>query len=603
MEAEHLSLEDQVRQLFGQVEELTSRVNQLSVRLDSAAFTKPATVKEVYTAGDGDASEELLSWVGKSSLLQRLSTLCFLLVVALILRTITDSGLIDLQIGSLLGMSYAALLMFMGWRRYKQGNPLAPIFTICGAVLMFTIVVETHAHFESLPSVPAYIMLMLTGLGLAALSYFYRVPAPISVGTLGMCLAGAAIDYPHPFFPYLGVVLLTANVLGYFTARAHKYSWLRWILLIVTMFMIHLWGLKLGVTLLAKEAMLPSMAPSLFLPLLTLFAITYLVTPLLRIKQNVTDRLTRFDLLVPTFNVSWAFTLARYVIFAMGESTILLGIVGAIAALVHLGLAWWLVKDNKSGAPGANAFVFAGAVLLSMALPAVTGDLMSGLPILAAVACVLAVIADKWGNAAIRLSSYLLQVYGALALAFLLLTSTPGEHVVGGTLSAAFLACLGLVHYKWCRSHLPPPNSAFFSKLDKSDLSAAVLLLGSLLSAYFMLRIVVHQFLGLWLLAAAVDNAFRSAQSVIINVSAAILMLFALAHQKKEVRNIAILVTIIGAIKVFLYDLIGGMHGLPLVISIFSFGISTALESFGLTRWHHYAPGETPGKTVRGKDT
>ena len=238
-----------------------------------------------------------------------------------------------------------------------------------------------------------------------------------------------------------------------------------------------------------------------------------------------------------------------------------------------------------------------------MALPAVTGDLMSGLPILAAVACGLAVIADKWGNAAIRLSSYLLQVYGALGLAFLLLTSTHGEHVVGGTLSAAFLACLGLVHYKWCRSHLPPPNSAFFTKLDKSDLSAAVLLLGSLLSAYFMLRIVVHQFLGLWLPAAAIDNAFRSAQSVIINVSAAILMLFALAHQKKEVRNIAILVTIIGAIKVFLYDLIGGMHGLPLVISIFSFGISTALESFGLTRWHHYAPEETPGKTVRGKDT
>jgi len=597
MEAEHLLLENRVEQLAGQVEELTKRVNQLSDRLESAALAKPIAAREVYAAGDGgDASEELLSWVGKSSLLQRLSTLCFLLVVALILRTVTDSGLIDLQIGSLLGMSYAALLMVLGWRRYKRDNPLAPIFTMCGAVLMFTIVVETHAHFESLPSVPAYIMLMLTGLGMASLSYFYRVPAPISVGTLGMCLAGAAIDYPHPFFPYLGGVLLTANVLGYFAARAHKYSWLRWILLIVTMFMIHLWGLKLGVTLLGKEEMLPIMAPSLFLPLLTLFALTYLVTSFLRVRQNDTDRLTRFDLLVPTFNVSWAFILARYVVIAMGGGTILLGIVGIIAAVAHLGLAWWLVKNKKSGAPGANAFVFAGAVLLAMALPAVTGSILESLPFLAAVACGLAAISYKWENAAVRLTSYLLQIYTALALAVLLFTSAPDEHVVGGTLSAAILACLGLVHYKWCRSHLPPANSAFFLKLDKSDLSAAVLLLVSLLSAFFMLRIVVYQFLGLLLPPETIDNAFRSAQSVIINVSAAILMLFALAHQKKEVRSIAILVTVIGAIKVFLYDLIGGMHGLPLVISIFSFGLSTALESFGLTRWHHFAPPETPEK-------
>ena len=599
-EAKRLSLEDRVEQLAGQLEELTSRVNQLSLRLESATLVKHPLVKEAAAAANGDASEELLSWVGKSSLLQRLSTLCFLLVMALILRTVTDSGLIDLQIGSLLGMSYAALLMVWGWRRYRQDNPLAPIFTICGTVLMFTIVVETHAHFESLPSVPAYILLMLTGLGMAALSYFYRVPAPISVGTLGMCLAGAAIDYPHPYFPYLGVVLLTANVLGYFTARAHKYSWLRWILLIVTMFMIHMWGLKLGMTLLAKEEMLPAMAPALFLPLLSLFALAYPVTAFLRIKQDLTGRLARFDLLVPTFNVCWAFILARYVIFALGGSTVLLGIVGFIASLAHLGLAWWLARDKKGGAAGANAFVFAAAVLLALSLPAAMGSLLASLPILAAVAGGLAIMGDKWGNAAVRLTSYLLQIYAALALTFLLLTAAPEAYVVGNTLAAAILACLGLIHYKWCRSHLPPANSAFFSKLDKDDLSAAALLLVSLLSAFFMLRIVVHQFLGLALSAAALDNAFRSAQSVIINVSAAILMLFALAHKKKEVRNIAILVTVIGAIKVFLYDLIGGMHGLPLVISIFSFGITTALESFGLSRWHQFAAPETAEETAEG---
>lgn len=589
MEGEQRSLEHRVEQLAVQIDILTQRVEYLTLRMESARVRIPGA-KETYEEGGGDASEELLSWVGKSSLLQRLSTLCFLLVVALVLRTVTDSGLIDLQIGSILGMSYAALLMFIGWRRYKSNNPLAPIFTICGAVLMFMIVVETHAHFESLPSVRAYILLMLTGLGMAALSYFYRVPAPISVGTLGMCLAGAVIDYPQPFFPYLGGILLTANLLGYFTARAHKYSWLRWILLLVTMFIIALWGIKIGITLLNKEKMPHLLAPSFFLPLLAMFSLTYPATAFLRIRSSLSGRLARFDLLVPTINVAGTFELGRYVIFTMGGNVALLGIAGVMAGLAHLEVARRLAKYGKPGGRGANAFVFAGSVLLILALPIATGGVLSSPPFLSAVAFGITILSERWKSGAVRLTAYLLQMYAATALAILLLASAPDAHVLGGALSAAIIACISLLHYKRCRGNRPPSESVFFSKIDKNDLSAAALLLGSLMSAFFMLRIVAHQLLVFSLPADAVNNAFRSAQSVIINVSAAVLMLFALAHRKKDVRNVAVLVTIIGAIKVFLYDMIGGMQGLPLVISVLSFGIATALESFGLSRWHHLAP-------------
>ena len=152
MEAEHHPLEDlapgkqtletRLDQLALRLETLTQRVDQLALQVEAAAKARPAAPKERYAAGEGDASEELLSWVGKSSLLQRLSTLCFLLVVALILRTVTDSGLVDLQIGSLIGMGYAALLMIMGWRRYQRHNVLAPIFTIASSTR------ATVDHFE-----------------------------------------------------------------------------------------------------------------------------------------------------------------------------------------------------------------------------------------------------------------------------------------------------------------------------------------------------------------------------------------------------------------------------------------------------------------------
>jgi len=56
-------------------------------------------------------------------------------------------------------------------------------------------------------------------------------------------------------------------------------------------------------------------------------------------------------------------------------------------------------------------------------------------------------------------------------------------------------------------------------------------------------------------------------------------------------RNIAILLTIIGGAKVFLYDLLGG-GGLPRVLSLFSFGLAAALESLLLGRWQLQAARE-----------
>jgi hypothetical protein len=53
-------------------------------------------------------------------LLRRIATVCFLLVIALILRTITDNQIINTRIGSILGMTYAAVLLLLGWRLYAE---------------------------------------------------------------------------------------------------------------------------------------------------------------------------------------------------------------------------------------------------------------------------------------------------------------------------------------------------------------------------------------------------------------------------------------------------------------------------------------------------
>jgi hypothetical protein len=581
--SEHSSLKIQVEQIAAQVEALTGKVEALTEQI-ALLSTTPAPGRAA-SGDDGfpDPSEALLSWVGRSSLLQRLSTVCFLLVVALILRTVTDNGMVNLQLGTIIGMSYAFALMFMGWRWYRRANSLAPIFTVCGTLLMFTIVVETHARFDTLPSVHAYILLMLTGLGAATISYVYRVPAPVAVGNLGMCIAGAAIDYPNPYFPHLGIVLLTANLLGFFAARAYRYSWLRWILLLITLFMINLWGIKLGMALLAGETLPRSLAPEWFLPILILFTATYAITSWRGVVRGLSGRINRFDLALPTINVAWAFLLIQYVVFAMGGSKILLGAIGAVAGAGHLAVAVVLAGRDTNGARGANAFFFSGSVLLALALPLVVGSILPSLPVLAAVAFWASVVSAKWQSGSVRLTSYLLQVYVAATVAAVLLGWETSPFWVSAV-SAGGIACLGFLQYRWCRNRRPPEESAFFSRIDKSDFAALAVFFAALLGAFFFLRVIAHRVLGMFLAPAELNNALQCSQSVIINLSAVVLMSFARAHHSSEVRNVAILVTVIGAVKVFLHDLFRA-HGIPLVISVLSFGLATAVESLILGRW------------------
>lgn len=604
------SLEKRVEDLAAQLQALSLKVEQLSARLelpdaaglarrtDAPQSMEPLPADEYPLGEPTDVSEEMLSWASKAALLPRLSTLCFLLVVALVLRTITDNNIINTLVGSGLGMSYAAVLMLVGWYMYEKRSPLAPVFAACGAVLMCTIVVETHTRFESLPLVPAYLTLMATGMGMAFVSYRHNAFTPISLGTLGMCLAGAAIDYPHPFFPYLSMVLLTANILGYVAATIKSCSWLRWIILVVTMVMLHLWGFRLGMTLFRGEKPAPALALEWFLPVLAIYVATYLAIALLGILRSGAGRISRFDFSLPTLNVAWAFSAALYVVSAWGTSKHLLGAVGVVGATGHLVVAFWLANRKVEGAPGTNSFVFAGATLLALALPAATGQFLLSLPLLACVAFFLAVMSRQWQNGGVRVTTYLLQAYACAALAMLMWgNSGPAVDFIN-LIPAGLLAVITLFHYQWSREWPPPASSVFHARFDAHDRSAAFLLLAALISAFFAMRVGVFQ--ALLLMPGEVQNSFRCAQSVIINCAAAGLMLFAFMRRNKELRNVAILVTLMGAIKVFLYDLVGGAHGVPLVLSVFSFGLSAALESVALGRWQQQSPQE---KTTSGEET
>lgn len=592
LEQREKELESRIQLLERQLDRLSSRISDDSTVLPAAAAPAAKPVKAIPAEELPELSEEVLSWASRNAVLPRLATVCFLMVIALILRTITDSGVVDKLIGSGLGMGYAATLMVFGWYKYLKESPLAPVFAACGAVLISIIVVETHMHFLSLPLVPAYLTLMATGLGMALMSRRFNAFVPISVGVLGMCLAGAAIDYPHPYFPYLSLILLTANVLGFFAAQLKRCSWLRWLVLLVTMVMLQLWGLRLGVLLRKGETIPPDLAQTWYLPVLAVFFLTFVLLSLYGIVKAGGQKVSRFDFSLPTLNVIWAFLMARSVADAGKMNVNLLGFVGLLAVAGFFGIAYWCNRRNVAGAPGTNTFMLAGGTLFAFALPTATGAFMLTLPMVSITAIVITMVSRKWENGGIRGTAYLLQIYSGVAVALLLQGNGPVATAAISMLPAGIVAGASIYQYQWCRRWPPPASSKLFEQFDRSDRSAILLLLAGLGCSFFMIRTGLFHAMSA-LPADSQKDAFLCAQSVVINSAAIGLILFAYICSNREIRNVAILVTLVGGIKVFLYDLLG-IHGLPLVLSIFSFGLLAAIESLALGKWAKQTSSKEP---------
>jgi hypothetical protein len=530
-----------------------------------------------------DRLYEQIESLSRASFFPRLATLCFLMVVALILRTITDNGIVNPLLGMGLGMGYSAVLMVAGWYQYRRGSSLAPVFAACGAILMSSIVVETHARFRSLPLVPAYWTLMATGACMAFISRQFKAFLPVSVGTLAMCLAGAAIDYPDPFFPYLFMILLTANFLGYYAGTLKRCGWLRWTVLFITLAMFYLWGMRLEAVAARKITAAPTLAPGWFLPVLTAVSIAFLTIAFFGVVRS-REQLSVFDFSLPTINAVGSYLAARVVVSEADGSALALSLVAILFALLYFGAAFWLATRRIEGVPGTNSFVVAGSVLLVLALPTALGGVPAA-PVLGAAALGVAVLSDRWGSGAVRATSYLLQAYAVVSLAPYFLADGLAAARLAGTVSAAVLAAAALAHYRWCRRHAPPARSPLFGHYERQDVSGVVTLLAALTGSFFLFRGIAWRFLAG---RPGGPDSFLCSQSIIINLAALGLGLYAYRARNREIRNVAILVIAVGALK-STADLLG-TKGVPLVLSVLSFGLAAATQSITLSRWQKASP-------------
>ena len=575
-------LEQRVTALEQQVSSLKETVESLQTVITTSTAvpsTSKATTKKLPKSSD---SEEILSWVDKSAILPRVATTSFILAISLALRTAADSGALDLQLGSFIGMLFALGLLVYSWFAYSKNSIHAPVYILWGTIVMCAVVVEAHRVFSTIPAELAYFAMAVTGGIATIISRRFRVALPVFAGTLGMSFGAFALDYPSPVFPYLAVIMIIANIFAAYASHILRASWLRWLLLALTIFMVQIWDMKLSIYLgrLAIENLEFSIRG--FLPSVGLLCTTFSVIALLGVRGIIQDKVAKFDLSLPIINACWLYLVGQYALDKNLIEPLAFGWLALVGAFAHLGVAWWLAHREEGGSAGTTTFALAGGLIFAFAAPMALGHALIATTLVAIMAVSMIIISGRINNPGLRIASYLLQLYSCTALVFILRTTEGTHPSLIGAASSGLLAAIAFYHYSWARQHPPSSDQPIYAGFNKNDRGASILLIAALFSAFFTLRVGLYQVLDL--LHSATPRIFAGSQSVLINASAAGLLLLSLYKLNKELRNVAIVITVIGAAKVFLLDMVQ-LKGVPLLFSVFSFGLVAALASFILGRW------------------
>lgn len=558
-------LTEQVRSLNATVDELGARVRGLSRHSAEA----PDAVRD--RPGESLSISPGVRGFQASAFLSATAAVCFLLVIALILRMASDMGVINYQFGAFLGLAYAFALFAFAHIRYTRARRAIPVYSTCGGILVFAIVLENHAQFTAAFTPLSYLILAASAFVMILLGYLHSVPTLLGMGTLGVSVVAVAAGFPNPVFPLAATLILLANLAVCVRTHLPKCGWMAWGMLATTLFFWFTWTVKLATVLNRGDDPAPALASSWFLPILAAFVVWYVVLAARNALR--TGQISHgFETALPILTVLWSYPVARSIAGSALIPRPVLGIAGLVLALGFVVFALALAKRQGSLTRETTAFIVAAVLLCGFTLPSLVWHISAATIVWSMLGVALAVLSWKWQSGALRAMSYSVQaVAGGVAVTAAGLMSLEPFSVwlVSVGLAMAGL-CLG--HYLWCRRRPPHDHGRFFSAIDPNDRTAIVPFLVAVICAFGAVRMVWYE------IGSAIESggAFQCGQSVILNAAAILLAMAGLVKKNGEFLVIAVVVAILGAVKVFAYDFFH-IQNLPLVISVFSFGLTAAI--------------------------
>jgi hypothetical protein len=155
--------------------------------------------------------------------------------------------------------------------------------------------------------------------------------------------------------------------------------------------------------------------------------------------------------------------------------------------------------------------------------------------------------------------------------------AVPSSQPLPAVILGMALAVAAGAHFHWTR-RIPPRSGTWYARWSTDDRPGALTLVAATGAIFGAARVAIEP----WLQGSA--GAFDAAESVILAVLAILLLLLARRCVDRAMLGVAALVTVAAGIKVFGVDLLS-LHGVPLVASVFSFGVVAAVGSAVLGRW------------------
>jgi len=472
--ADH-NLNLEITRLGARMDDLAKRLATLeaAARLpgvhDSGVNALPAT--EVQTLLPSE--EGLWAWLGKNAVLPRMAAICFMLVVALLLRTVTDTGLVGPNLGTVLGLSYVAILLCCGWWQYASSRSLAPVFSVCGLLLLFSLIAESRFHFSVLPIWLGSSLLIAASAAAISVSIRYRAVVLLWLAVMGAVLVIFILDFPNIAFPAAAIILLIGAIAAIRAADRALSKSLRWPVLFTIFFLFSIWGFKLNHALKNTEAgnVVASLPPAVFaywfLPLLLCFAFLFAGIASHRIIKNTS--LNAFDHILPLAGALLFLLGGNVVLVTWWEQPVFMGVTALVSASLFLGVIWHKRKKQgpEKGLSGLVSLAVAAALLFFFAVPLLVGGLPKAQIFLPLIFIAFLALGQRLGIGNMRL----LAVF--LAFPPMLTGVYTGASAIGplnwlAALSASFA---GLGAYFWCRQ-TPPPRNGFFLHLDPADYAA-----------------------------------------------------------------------------------------------------------------------------------
>lgn len=603
-------MEERLRRLEGQVEELVRKIDLLERRITTLSEspdvlprpppdepTPPAVAAE--PSGAWSVSQGFEDLLDRHRIVHLAGLVSLVLAGAIILRNVTISSPVPLAAGASLGLAYCAFLLFVADRKLRAGFMLhGDVFTILAVLLLEVLLVEVTRKEGGFSRETGYAVLLAS---LAAFSFLVirrRRVVPFNVGLLATIAAGVAIGgrpFLHPWFAGILIAVIVAARIGMAQNGWRGARWAPELLSLLYLGALGLFGRAAAAGdfphLVHARPVVALSIVSAFFALLVLFAVAVALFRPRRLDECEATMAILGALVAPVATVG--------IVLALPGGELALG-----AVIAGLALLFYVVAGISYIEHGAESGSFypltAIAVIYSIASLAI---LVGWSPILGVayvgLALALAVFASRYGKRSISFQAHLLTFLSFFVLAATAIRLAPPEGAEGAVeiwLPAA--GALTVIVFARLRTFRRTGERFSLSSLSVQSVALILILAAGGIEILVGALPAVHA-LGRLLVAPA-DLAGSTAlwytsQTILLVAGASTTLAFGLWRSLGGVTVLGAALMIVGGLKLFLFDAfrVPGGH---LVISSTVFGGALIVSSFLYRRNRGLGEERTPGE-------